>query len=218
MNLYAFCENGPANHIDPLGLDTNDITKSSNPAVTGGKKSCCSVEDKLKELEKMIKNAVEKTQNDSISISVVLTRSQLIQFANSKDPIKIPEPKILHREYAGYICCDEATGEVSSTGPFPGTWRLSNGDYSDNPNVLANATGFQPTSGNVSVDDNAKCGKGLTPVAYYHSHPPESQGFSKGDEGSFLPIALGIPGWNKWLLFNPTTRKQFTYEYTEDIK
>jgi RHS repeat-associated protein len=181
-NLYCFVRNNVVNGIDSLGL-----------------KECeCPQERIWIEIEKMMKQAIEKTKNNPIMIDYNWDKKI------SKTVYYVP----VYREFGGYICCDKKRGRVSSTGPYPGTWRFmdatGNEFNSDNPVMLAKGNGV-PTMGNITDAPSKQCGKGLTAVVFYHSHPngpnlsPSDIGFSNDNN---LPIAGGAVGAKYFWLYS----------------
>ncbi len=190
QNLYCLARNNVVNSIDSLGL-----------------KECeCPQERIWIEIEKMMKQAIDKTKNNPIMVDYNWDKQ------TSKTAYYVP----VYREFGGYICCDKKRGRVSSTGPYPGTWRFmdatGNEFNSDNAVMLAKGGGV-PTMGNITDDPSKQCGGSLSAVAFYHSHPngpnlsPSDIRFSNENN---LPIAGGAVGATYFWLYSQSYGKILT--------
>jgi RHS repeat-associated protein len=177
-NLYKAVKNNSNIYIDVFGLDTG----------------CCSDERIMIELIKKTKEAREEAGRKENSIEVDWNWDGRNGGTNKQR---------LYREFGGYVCCNKKTGDVTSVGPWPGTWKTEIDGVetlTDNPLLLARY-GAGGTMANVLDDPNKKCPKGYDTAGFYHAHPPGSQNFSKGDRGwpygpsgRGAPIALGSVG------------------------
>ena len=185
LNLYGFVGNDPLNRWDYLGL-----------------KECECPQERIDiMISEMMASAVNMTKANPVlrnvnpgGTTVVLRRE--------------------YREYGGYVCCDKKTGKVSSTGPFPGTWRITSPDertkFSDVgveiEKARAGGPDVTPTMGNIVNNPGSRCGHGLTAVAFYHSHPAEET-LSRGDRGFAkkygIPIAGGAIGASFYMIYDP---------------
>ena len=175
LNLYCICKNDLLHDCDFLGMhDCN-----------------CAREQILILLEIMITTAMRMTVSNKIPYDQNRDR-----WRNNR-----VSKHYLQREYGGFICCNKNTGELISTGPSAGTWRIvrnGNEEYTDNPYVILKYGGI-PTLGNIFEDERNMCKKGWTPVFFYHSHPEDDTNFSRSDlafseqfnRHSPLPIAVG---------------------------
>jgi hypothetical protein len=94
---------------------------------------------------------------------------------------RLPFIEQRHREFGGYICCKKIKARVSSTGPFPGTWRFVSNDgdeyYSDNPLELTQKGGTS-TTGNGPWHF-------ITPIL------PQGETYRQGIQGG--PTQTGFP-------------------------
>ena len=206
LNLYGFCGNDGVNGWDFLGLDVFES-------------SCCPSERIWIELQSKLLEAIDRSFRTRIRVPLP-----------GKDPKTgkwAIKPVFYFREYAGYICCDQKRNTVSSTGPFPGTWRItprivSNRNKTDQTEKYAPGNNALvkdylrraekreinaiPTSGNVMFDEQSECPKGTRAVVFYHTHGERST-FSASDislsNALRIPIALLSMGRQYFEVFEP---------------
>ena len=190
VNLYAMCGNDAVNGVDIFGLKGCD----------------CPLERALILLEIKVKDATKMTLSNPIEVDMNWDRKI------SKLPYRVS----VYREYGGYICCDEKTGQVSATGPFPGTFKYDVDGierYTDRPFNLARY-GIQATMGNVFNDSSKKCPLHTTTLAFYHSHPPGNVNFSPDDKNLGVTVVMSPAGGDGFLFYNPYLRYEFFGEFS----
>ena len=191
VNLYAFCGNDAVNGVDPFGLKV---------------KGCeCPLERAFILMEIKIKEATEKTLSNPILIDINWDRKKS----------RLPYIVSVYREYGGYICCDEKTGKVSATGPFPGTFKYQIDGIErrgDEPIKLARYGG-QPTMGNVFEDPAKKCPPQTTALVFYHSHPPKNVTLSHGDKNLGMTVVMAPAGSDGYVFYNPYLGYEFFGEF-----
>ncbi len=166
------------------------------PLVPAQFNSCCPL-DKIKaEIVKKSREALNKMLKEPLVKYWEITLSR---------GAKVQRPQNFYREHGGYICCDKKTKEVTSKGPYPGTWKDGNGNLTETP-WEGESKG---TTANFWNEEKNKCDKGTDAVAFYHTHPPGANtlsgvpgdmGFSRAQQ---IAITLLAPGMDNIIVGMP---------------
>jgi RHS repeat-associated protein len=190
-NVHGFLNNNTILFVDALGF------KAQPPVVPPVQfpGSCCSVDDIKNEIVTKSKAALKEMMDKPLIVEYIKK--------NKKTGLERKIEVKWFREYAGYICCNKQTKKVTSTGPYPGTWKNmdANEEFTEKPWEVTS----KATTANITDDEKTKCPKGTDAVAFYHTHP-DSPEFSKipGDLGfaidNNIVITLLAPGMDKILV------------------
>jgi RHS repeat-associated protein len=95
------------------------------------------------------------------------------------------KPPSTGREFGGRICCNKKTGDVSGTGPIPGTWKTLAGPIWVGEEVDPKKAPACTTLGSDWED-----------AGFYHTHPSGSTGFSgSGGDVTWMWSNGGYPNF-----------------------